>query len=133
MTIDHDCTLTKTPWEIKLCLSWLFREAANEEGGINEHKQAQPGRAREEDRDEADERREEQLEQGRATSGGRQLKKLNISQSVSFNAESIWRYSARSTAKVVLKIMKESKNLNSWRLCYWAFLWFQFRSCSTVQ
>ena len=67
----------------------MFREAANKEGGIDEHKQAQPGRAREEDRDEADERREEQLEQGRAASGGRQLKKLNISQSVSFNAESI--------------------------------------------
>ena len=60
----------------------MFREAANKEGGVDEHKQAQPRRPREEDRDEADERREEQPEPSRPTCGGRQLKKLNLSQSI---------------------------------------------------
>ena len=60
--------------------SWapLNREAANKEGGVDEHKQAQPGGPREEDRDEADERREEQLEPGSAACRG-QLKELNRS------------------------------------------------------
>ena len=58
-----------------------FRKAANKEGGIDEHKQAQPRGAREEDRDEADERREEQFEPGSGARGG-QLKKLNFSQSI---------------------------------------------------
>ena len=60
----------------------MFREAANKEGGVDEHKQAQSRRPWEEDRDEADERREEQLEPSRPTCGGRQLKKLNLSQSI---------------------------------------------------
>ena len=82
--------MTKTPWnsDILNFVVWFdcLREAANKEGGVNEHKQAQPGGAREEDRDEADERREEQLEQGGAASGGRQLKKLNLfSQSIKLN------------------------------------------------
>ena len=121
-SIDHWRRPSVT-WHVNsLDFVWFdcLREAANKEGGVDEHKQAQPGGAREEDRDEADERREEQLEQGRAASGGRQLKKLNPFFSI-HKAELIWHYSARSTAKVVLQVMKESKNLNSWRLCYWAF------------
>ena len=55
----------------------MFREAANKKGGFDEHKQAQPGGAREEDRNEADERREEQPEPSRSTRGG-QLEKLNF-------------------------------------------------------
>ena len=68
---DHD--------EQKLHLIQIFRKAANKEGGVDEHQQAQPRGAREEDRDEADERREEQLEPGSGARGG-QLKTLNLSQ-----------------------------------------------------
>ena len=65
----------------KLHLIQMFRKAANKEGGFDEHKQAQPRGTREEDCDEADERREEQLEPSSATGGG-QLKKLNLSPSI---------------------------------------------------
>merc|ERR1712203_1242164 len=53
-------------------------ESSAKEGGVDEHEQAQPRGAREEDRDEADERREEQFEPSSATRGGRELKKLKI-------------------------------------------------------
>merc|ERR1712107_959107 len=57
-------------------------KAANKERGIDEHKQTQSWRPREEDSDEVDERREEQYEQGRTACGGRQFKKLNPSQPI---------------------------------------------------
>ena len=68
---DHDPRIPNS-----LCESPLHRKAAHKEGGVDEHEQAQPRRAREEDRDEADERREEQFEPSSATRGGRELKKL---------------------------------------------------------
>ena len=40
----------------------MFRKAANKEGGVDEHKQTQSWRPREEDSDEVDERWEEQYE-----------------------------------------------------------------------
>ena len=56
-------------YEVEVCLVTtslyvmrMFRKAANKEGGIDEHKQTQSWRPREEDSDEVDERREEQYE-----------------------------------------------------------------------
>merc|ERR1712156_22081 len=57
-------------------------KAANKEGGINEHKQTQSWRPREEDSNEVDECREEQYEQGRTARGGREFQKLNPSQTI---------------------------------------------------
>ena len=71
---DHDPRRPNSFFE-----SNLHRKAAHKEGGVDEHEQAQPRGAREEDRDEADERREEQLEPGSGARGG-QLKTLNLSQ-----------------------------------------------------
>ena len=71
---DHDPRRPNSFFE-----STLHRKAAHKEGGVDEHEQAQPRGAREEDRDEADERREEQLEPGSGARGG-QLKTLNLSQ-----------------------------------------------------
>ena len=69
----HDCVLVT--YEIGGCLVTIslhvmkmmhlmamFRKAANKEGGVDEHKQTQSWRPREEDSDEVDERREEQYE-----------------------------------------------------------------------
>merc|ERR1711862_725270 len=58
------------------------KQRTKKEASMNTNKQ--PGRTREENRDEADERREEQLEPGSATRGG-QLEKLNLSQILSSN------------------------------------------------
>ena len=82
-------------YEIKVCLvtislhvtrmihsTTMFRKAANKEGGVNEHKQTQSWRPREEDSDEVDECREEQYEQGRTACGGREFQKLNPSQTI---------------------------------------------------
>ena len=68
---DHDPRRPTSFFE-----SPLHRKAAHKEGGVDEHEQAQPRRARKEDRDEADARREEQFEPSSATRGGRELKKL---------------------------------------------------------
>ena len=69
----HDCVLVT--YEIEVCLvtislhvmrmmhsTAMLRKAANKEGGIDEHKQTQSWRPREEDSDEVDERWEEQYE-----------------------------------------------------------------------
>merc|ERR1712012_647182 len=87
-------------------------KAANKEGGVDEHKQTQSWRPREEDSDEVDERREEQYEWGRTACRGREFQKLNRSQPILivfyvYEGELFCQYSVRKTVQERLESKKK--------------------------